>query len=436
MSSKRLATWAVFAAAAASTCGAYPLDGFERTGIRRLLGTAKQQQSASGKKLTPGALRSTGDIGLSLEGRTCVLGPEDPALKSALEAMLATRDPSYLVAVADITDPAAVAWAGVRADETQYPGSVGKLACAVALLDGLRRAFPDTAARERVLKETVIEADAWSSGDSHGVPVYDEGTGLNHSRPVRVGDKFTLSEWLDHALSASANSAGAMVWREAMILRKLGSAYPGTPEQRAAVLALPRQELYELSQVIIVEPFTAAGIDTTKFRQATFWTNHGQAKVPGQSSFASPRELVKFMLALEEGRLVDAWSSRELKRYMYFTRKRYRYGYAPELADAALYFKSGSLYDCEPEDGFKCGKYRGNVKNVMNSVAIVEMPAKGDQPARRYLVALMSNVLRVNSAWDHARIAAAIDEAVRTRKPAAIQEAGSASAVKDAGSGD
>jgi hypothetical protein len=420
----------------AATCAAYPLDGFERTGIRRLLGTAKQQATAGKKKLTDGALHSTGDIGLSLEGRTYDLGAEDPALKAALDGMLATRDPSYLVAVADITDPEAIAWAGVRADETQYPGSVGKLACAVALFDGLRRAFPDPADRERVLRETIIEADAWSAGDSHGVPVYDDATGLNHSRPVRVGDRFTLSEWLDHALSASANSAGAMLWREAMILRKLGSAYPGTPEQRAAVLALPKQELYELSQAIIVEPFVAMGIDPTKFRQATFWTDHGQACVPGQSSFASPRELLHLLLLMEEGRLVDRWSSLELKRYIYFTRKRYRYAYAPELAEAAVYFKSGSLYECAKEEGFTCGKYRGNVRNVMNSVAVVEMPAKEGQPARRYLVALMSNVLRVNSAWDHARIAAAIDEMIRTRKPAAIEEAGSSSAVKDAGSGD
>lgn len=135
---------------------------------------------------------------------------------------------------------------------------------------------------------------------------------------------------------------------------------------------------------------------------------------------------------------MDAWSSLELKRYLYLTRKRYRYSYAPELNEAAVFFKSGSLYDCKPEEGFRCGKYRGNERNLMNSIAIVETPARPAEgvAARRYIVALMSNVLRMNSAWDHSRLAAAIDEAVRTRSATTVKEAGSATAVQDAGAGD
>ena len=86
-----------------------------------------------------------------------------------------------------------------------------------------------------------------------------------------------------------------------------------------------------------------------------------------------------------------------MKRYLYFTKKRYRYAYAPELAQAAVYFKSGSHYRCEPEPGYACGKYRGNAHNLMNSVAIVESPAAPGPGRKRYLVALMSNVLRKNS---------------------------------------
>ena len=63
-----------------------------------------------------------------------------------------------------------------------------------------------------------------------------------------------------------------------------------------------------------------------------------------------------------------------MKRYLYMTKKRYRYAYAPELANAAIYFKSGSFYQCVEEEGFSCGKYRGNGKNLMNSIAIVESP--------------------------------------------------------------
>jgi hypothetical protein len=37
-----------------------------------------------------------------------------------------------------------------------------------------------------------------------------------------------------------------------------------------------------------------------------------------------------------------------------------------------VFFKSGSLYSCKPEDGFVCEKYMGDVRNMMNSVAVVE----------------------------------------------------------------
>jgi len=138
------------------------------------------------------------------------------------------------------------------------------------------------------------------------------------------------------------------------------------------------------------------------------------------------------MLRMEQGRLVDNWSSLEMKRYLYFTRNRYRYTYAPELNESAVYFKSGSLYQCQQEEGFTCGKYMGNVKNYMNSVVIIESL---DQKTR-YIVSLMSNVMKINSAWDHSRIGAAIDEAVKLRKPVKIKESGTAAEIHEAGSGN
>ena len=35
---------------------------------------------------------------------------------------------------------------------------------------------------------------------------------------------------------------------------------------------------------------------------------------------------------------------------------------APELDHAAVFFKSGSLYSCKEEPGFRCDKYLGNVR--------------------------------------------------------------------------
>jgi len=102
--------------------------------------------------------------------------------------------------------------------------------------------------------------------------------------------------------------------------------------------------------------------------------------------------------------MVDAWSSLELKRLLYMTERRIRYASSPRLRKSAVYFKSGSLYSCKKEPGFKCGKYRGNVVNYMNSVAIVEKPE-----GQVYLVALMSNVLKINSAVEHQTLATYID---------------------------
>ncbi len=122
---------------------------------------------------------------------------------------------------------------------------------------------------------------------------------------------------------------------------------------------------------------------------------------------------------MEQGRLVDEFSSRELKRLLYMTERRIRYASSPALKDAALYFKSGSLYSCKKEEGFKCGKYKGNVKNYMNSVAVVEYPAGG--PRLYYMTTLISNVLRKNSAVDHQTLATRIHRLIEKAHPAQVK---------------
>jgi hypothetical protein len=419
---------------------AYPLDGKARTGIRRLEGEQNAQNDAKGRKLAPGALLGSDEVTLHLttDGSDWDLtGREpDPALRAALAGIVAERDPSYALMVIDLTDPKDIRWAGVREDQPYYPGSVGKVLCLAALFDGLRRAFPDPAKRETVLRETMVEATDWAFNDSHGVPHFDPVTGRNRNAPVARGERFTLSEWTDHMVSASANSAGSTVWKEAILLRQFGAEYPVTREREEAFFkATPKPELRALALAVWEEPLGAAGIDLAKVRQGTMWTRGGQARIPGVSSYGSPRQWARILLRIEQGRLVDSWSSREMKRYLYMTKKRYRYAYAPELGEAAVFFKSGSLYKCAPEEGFTCKKYHGNVENFMNSIAIVETPARGETQ-KRYIVALMSNVKRKNSAWDHARLAAAIDVAVKTRKTAAVKEAGSAAEIGDAGKGE
>jgi hypothetical protein len=137
--------------------------------------------------------------------------------------------------------------------------------------------------------------------------------------------------------------------------------------------------------------------------------------VGGTSSYATPLGLLRFLLAMEKGQLVDEWSSRELKRLLYITERRIRYGSSGALRSSAVYFKSGSLYSCEPEEGFKCRKYHGNKRNYMNSVAIIETPAGQDR--LYYMVTVLSNVLRKNSAQDHRDLARAIHARLLSEHP-------------------
>ena len=119
------------------------------------------------------------------------------------------------------------------------------------------------------------------------------------------------------------------------------------------------------------------------------------------------------MLMMERGGLVDEWSSRQLKRLLYQTEHRIRYASSPELQDAAVYFKSGSLYRCTGEKGSRCGAYRGDALNYMNSVAIIEQEVGGLR--LHYIVVVISNVLEHNSAEDHQALGTAIQRLIRQR---------------------
>ena len=162
----------------------------------------------------------------------------------------------------------------------------------------------------------------------------------------------------------------------------------------------PPAELTRLFQQTFWEPVTRNGLSLDEIRQGSFFTAQGKKNVNGGgNSYATARSLMQFMLLLEEGKLVDEWTSRQLKRLLYMTERRIRYASAPSLKEAAVYFKSGSLYKCKEEEGFKCTPYHGNVYNYMNSVAIVEQEVDGTN--LHYLVIVISNVLRQNSAVDH-----------------------------------
>jgi hypothetical protein len=403
--------------AAATDTTTYPLDAYAQTGIRRLevYRRINAGEMPGNLRFPPGALLPTDAIRLRLHGLNDSFDltadtPRDSSLQAAIDQLVGARDPSYYIAILDVSDPLQPRYAAVREGRGYIPGSVGKLVVLTGLFNELAQLYPhDVEARARLLRETRIVADRWVIPNSHAVPVVNaDMTGVSH-RAIRVGDEFTLWEWVDHMMSPSSNAAASMVWKQALLMDAFGYRYPPTAEEEKTFFdGTSRQELSDRAVRVVEEPLLAAGIDTAGLRQRTFFTNTAQAIVPGQGSYSTPRQLVRWMLRLEQGRLVDPWSSLEMKRLMYFTRRRYRYAASPALREAAVYFKSGSLYRCQEEPGFQCGQYRGNAQNLMHSVAIVESPATGDSQ-RVYVVSMMSNVLKLNSAGEHAEIATRIE---------------------------
>src|SRR5262245_50656590 len=202
--------------------------------------------------------------------------------------------------------------------------------------------------------------------------------------------------------------------RDAMLIRQFRTAYPVSEAQiKGYFKETPVPARTALFDKTFLEPVTRNGLDLELFKQGSVFTRGGKLKVPGAGeSYGCARELARYLVRLEEGRLVDEFSSREIKRLLYMTESRIRYAASPALAESAVYFKSGSLFECAKEPGFTCREYAGNVKNFMNSVAIVEHPARD----RRlyYMVTLVSNVLRRNSASVHMEMASRIHRLVES----------------------
>lgn len=390
----------------------YPIDGYEATGIRRL---AWMQQIVEGRMAgpvpEPGAWRSTGEIKLNLldsSGSSMdVLPPADPKLQEGINALFPDRDASYALALLDITPGKPIRLVMRQADREFSPGSVGKLAIAAGLFRELKVLYPDSVDdRQKLLRTRMIEAGRWIHTDHHNVPIFNPDNKTFASRQIREGDLFSLYEWVDHMLSASANAAASTVWKELLLMRHFGKHYPPSFEKEKEFFQKTSPTvLRDMAMSTVNDPLRECGIAQKEWQLGSFFTAAGKKIVPGGGKSAgTPLGLLKFLVAMERGRIIDPWSSLELKRLMYITARRIRYASSPALKHAALYFKSGSLYRCKPEPGFKCGKYMGNVENYMNSVAIIE-----HRDGRTYLVALMSNVLRKNSALEHQSIATHID---------------------------
>lgn len=380
----------------------YPVDGEEYTGITRLEGYRLAQ-----KRLLPnGARLPLEKVDLRLtERQELAIPPSNPEFSRQILRLLGDEADRYAIAVLDLSNPDQPRYAEHRGGVNHNPGSVGKVVIVLGVFQALADLYPeDNAARERVLRQTMVTADSFIISDHHKVPFWNPAEQRLNSRPLQIGDRASLWSCLDWMMSASSNAAASMVLKELLLLRHFGRDYPvGKAVEEKFWREASKGELSALLIRSLQEPVTRNGLDLNRLRQGGFFTWKGKQLVPGTSSQASPRMLMEYLLRLEQGKLVDEFSSREIKRLLYMTQRRIRYASSPALADAAVYFKSGSLYRCQPEPDFVCRKYQGNVENLLNSVAIVEYPA--GERRLYYLVVVMSNVLRKNSAVEHQSLA-------------------------------
>jgi len=395
----------------------YPIDGYQYTNIRRL---DYLQQVVDGdlKGTMPlaGAMKASNDICLNLMnpmGDSLYQIPApDPELQAAINRLFPRLNENYSIALLDVTVGRPARYASRKETSGYQPGSVGKLAVLLGFFTEIAKIYPDSfEMRQELMCTKEVRAGIWAMSDEHTVSIFNTETAKLIKRTVEKRDVFLLYEWLDFMMSVSNNGAAAVCWREAILMRVFGKDYPNLTEKQAEEYfsTTPRAELADLAIAVVNEPLRKLGITHDEWRLGTMFTDGACSRIPPKGgSIGTPIGLMKFLIAWERGLCVDEESSLEMKKLSYMTDRRIRYAAAPALRNAAVYFKSGSLYKCRPEEGYTCQKYKGNVDNFMNSVAIVEHP-----DGTTYMVALMSNVRKKNSASDHQALAASIDKIVR-----------------------
>lgn len=391
---------------------AYPIDGYEYTGIERLKYLYEVHlDSAQSVQLKEGALLGLQDINLNLSDVKDGFPKEDKVLKEKLNAIFRYLEPQYSVSVMDITDINNIRYAGLKESVGYQPGSVAKIIAGITLFNEIHRVYGDDWGEIRGLLYTRhVRGNRFVHADHHTIPIYDILNQKYYKRIAKEEDLFSLYEWLDHMFSKSSNAAASVVMREALLIHLLDNQYECATqaEMDDLIQNTDRRVLSAIMEEITNCALEDIGIEHDEFRVGGLFTSGAEHYIPRKGgSIGTTKGLMKFMWALEKGKVINHDISLELKRLMYLTDRRIRYAASSSLNDAAVFFKSGSLYSFKPETGFVKKKYAGNRYNYMNSVAIVEKPAS--LGGHKYMVALMSNVLRKNSVGEHYALAKKID---------------------------
>ncbi|WP_405565830.1 serine hydrolase [Polaribacter sp. Asnod6-C07] len=392
----------------------YPIDGYEYTGIKRLYQIRQfQKDSVNYTRIPKGAYKKWADIKLNLTNKTTDSVDELFTIDSDFDRKIKRITPqgAYSLAIMDMSNPDNLRYAEHRENVGYQPGSVGKIAVLLAVFDQLEKLCPDSY-EERVayLKNIKVKSRYWGLGDHHTIPIYDIENDKLTKRQVIASDEFSLFEWLDHMVSVSNNGAASIMYREAMLMAAFKQDYFFLDEEKAEKYfeETPRDSLTNLANTVVNRPLRDLGIGEDEWRLGGLFTRP-PGKYVGRKggSIGTPKGLMKFLVKLEQGKVIDKASSLEMKRLLYLTDRRIRYAKSPRLDDAAVYFKSGSYYKCDREKDPDCASYAGNVFNYMNSVIIVE-----HENGVKYIVCLMTNVLNKNSAGAHMYLASKIDDVI------------------------
>jgi len=392
----------------------YPIDGYESTGIKRLYQIHKMQMDSVPYNRIPfGAYKKLKDIKLNLTSRKAdsinALLIEDKDFSNKINKLFPGA--GYSATVMDISDPKNLKYAAYRENAGYQPGSVGKLAVLTALFTQLEKLYPSSFDdRVELLRDKIVTARYWGTGDHHTIPIYDIEKDKLTKRRVVASDAFSLYEWADHMVSVSNNGAASVLWREAMLMYAFQEEYKCMMEEDAEAFFenTPRDSLTNLANYIVNQPLLDMGITKDEWRLGSFFTGAANKYVGDKGgSTGTPAGLMKFFVQLEQGNVVDQLSSIEMKKLLYITDRRIRYAQSPSIKESGVYFKSGSFYKCDRTADPNCAAYAGNVYNYMNSVIIVEKPS-----GHKYIVCLMTNVLNKNSAGAHMYLAGKIDDII------------------------
>jgi hypothetical protein len=110
------------------------------------------------------------------------------------------------------------------------------------------------------------------------------------------------------------------VQKHLLLQKHFGERYPVPDAEATAYLAsTPKTELGKEFADAIQTPITRSGLDLEHLRQGSFFTAEGKRRVPGTSSIDTPHELLRYMVLLEQGKLVDPFSNLKIKKLLYLT---------------------------------------------------------------------------------------------------------------------